>query len=74
MSKPTKKQQTTEEPEGARFREGYHKHHGLNEGRECTPEENKACMQVYKLVLSLRLSVPEGQERIQEILHPEVPF
>ncbi len=72
MAKERGHKQESEEA-GKRFREGYYKHHGLDEGRECTPEENKACMQVYKLVLSLRLSVPEGQERIQDILNP-VPF
>ncbi len=59
---------------GKKFREGYYKHHGLNEGRFCTNEENKACMEVVLLVLNKKLTEPEGQERIKEILHPEVPF
>jgi len=74
MTKPTKKQQEPEEPRGARFREGYYKHHGLGIGRLCTNEENKACMKVVLLVLDRKLSEVEGQERIKEILHPEVPF
>jgi len=65
--------QPTEET-GKRFREGYYKHHGLNQGRMCTPEENKACLGIVMLVLGKKLSEAEGQERIKEILHPEVPF
>jgi len=57
-----------------KFREGYYKHHGLNEGRFCTNEENKACMVVVLDVLNRRITEAEGQERIKEILHPEVPF
>jgi len=74
MTKPAKKQQQPGEPRGARFREGYYKHHGLGEGRACTREENDACMEVVKLILGKKLSELEGQERIKEILHPEVPF
>jgi len=60
--------------DGRKFREGYYKHHGLGEGRLCTNEENKACMVVVLDVLYRRITEPEGQERIKEILFPEVPF
>jgi len=74
MTKPTKKQQETEPSEGVKFREGYYKHHGLGIGRLCTNEENKACMKVVLDVLYRRITEREGQERIKELLHPEVPF
>jgi len=64
----------SEKSEAPHFREGYYEHHSLNEGRGCTREENDACMEVVKLVLGKKLSEPEGQERIKEILNPEVPF
>jgi len=39
-----------------------------------THEQNIACMEVVKLVLGGKLAECEGQERIKEILHPDVPF
>jgi len=74
MTKPTKKENPPEKAEGVRFREGYYNYHGLGAGRPCTREQNDACMKIVKLVLGGKLSQPEGQERIKEILHPEVPF
>jgi len=43
------------------------------EGRLCTKDENRRCMEVVMDVLNKRITEPEGQERIQEILNP-VPF
>ncbi len=40
----------------------------------CTDEQNQECMKVIKLVLAGKIAECEGQERIQGILHPEVPF
>ncbi len=40
----------------------------------CTDEQNQECMAVIKLVLAGKIAECEGQERIQGILHPEVPF
>lgn len=74
MAKKRGDKQPTEETEGVRFREGYYQHHGLEEGRACTKEENDACMEIVKLVLAKKLSELAGQERIAGILHPEVPF
>ena len=73
MTKPIKKKNPPEESEGVRFREGYYEHHGLDQGRSCTREENDACMEIVKLILGKKLSELAGQERIQEILNP-VPF
>jgi len=74
MTKPTKKENPPEKSEGVRFREGYYEHHGLGEGRGCTREENDACMGIIRLILDGVLAECEGQERIKEILHPEIPF
>jgi len=74
MTKPIKKENPPEKSGGVRFREGYYQHHGLGEGRICTREENDACMEVVKLILGGKLAECEGQERIKEILHPDVPF
>ncbi len=74
MTKPTKAQKEAPECEGARFREGYYRHHGLGEGRMCTNEENKECMKVVLLVRSGTLAECEGQAQIQAILGREVPF
>jgi hypothetical protein len=62
------------EAEGVRFREGYYKQHGLGEGRMCSHEESMACRGIVKLVVDGKLAEVEGLERIQKILHPEVPF
>ncbi len=73
MAKPTKAGGEKPETDGTKFREGYYKHHKLNEGRFCTNEENKACMKVVLDVLNKRITEPEGQKRIQEILNPVHP-
>jgi len=74
MTKPIKAQKEASESNGARFREGYYRHHRLGQGRLCTNEENKACMKVVLLVLDRNLAEVEGHERIRGILHTEVPF
>ncbi len=51
--------------------------HWINQGSAnevCTPQQNIACMEVVRLVLDGKLAQVEAQERIQGILHPEVPF
>jgi len=74
MAKPTKAGSEKSETDGAKFREGYYKHHKLGEGRLCTNEENKACMKVVLDVLNRRITEAEGHARIHGILHPEVPL
>ncbi len=74
MTKPTKSGPREPEVEiGAMFRRGYRAAHGLDKGRECTGEENDACMTVVVLLLGKKLTISEAQERIQEILNP-CPF
>ena len=74
MTKPTKSGPKEPEVEiGAMFRKGYYAHHRLNEGRDCTREENDACMTVVVLVINRKLTTDEGLERIQDILNP-CPF
>jgi len=72
MAKPTKAGSEKPESEGAKFREGFYKHHKLGEGRFCTNEENEACMKVVLDLLNRRITAIEGHARTHGILHPEV--
>ncbi len=51
-------------------------HWVIQEGpqKACTYEQNEACIEIVRQVLDGKLSEIVAQDRIQGILHPEIPF